>query len=290
MLKEFGYLPDALDLSVGDLSIKTLPDLAKKNAAIDSRPDRRNGWIGAPAGHRIFGLSKTHQIAHAASDDQPVEFLVWVLGFLVGMRLTTAQAGFLDATPCKTGKLVDFLCSGKNLVRALGQADGFFAANHAGPAPGLAVSAIHALFVAQGPHLLCYERFLYLYTALDACWALTQSQKQLSAKSHADRIPQMCGAWGPELPDWAKLIPGKNASRLSQVRNEMIHEGLVDGEPLGFRIIESFDGSPNPGGNPLLEVENFLNRLLIAILGIDAPAYIRSPVGTRMRFPLEVGP
>ena len=59
---------------------------------------------------RIFGLPKTHSITHAAPDSvDHVEFHVWGLSFFTGMRLTTTEAGFVDATPIKPGKLVDFV-------------------------------------------------------------------------------------------------------------------------------------------------------------------------------------
>jgi hypothetical protein len=152
------------------------------------------------------------------------------------------------------------------------------------------VSVIHALFTSRGPHLLCYERLQYLYTALDACWKASMELKQLKKLPHGERIESMCRAWKIVPPAWALYVKAANNCQLSELRNAMIHEGLVGSEPLGFRIIQGFDGSRHPLGNPLLEVEHLVSRLLVSIMGIAAPSYIASPVDTRNKMALEVTP
>jgi hypothetical protein len=286
MLKEFGYLPRSLDVTIGDLNIKTLPCLKATTAAVESHQYRNRDWIEIPAGRRVFSLPKTHEIARTdPKNDQHVEFLVWVLGFLVGMRLTTTEAGFLDATPCTPGKLVDFHCFGRDLERAVGHADDFYVKHYNGSAPGLVVAAVHALFVAHGPHLLCYERLLYLYTALDACWKATQGIKALNDIGHASRIKVLCEIWCMPVPTWAEPVycssVRRMVSQLSRLRNDMIHEGLMNGAPLGFRTITSFDDQPHPLNNPLFEVEHLLCRLIVALLGIPAQDYIARAVAGR---------
>jgi hypothetical protein len=281
---KFGYFPRCLDFDAGQLRVATLSGLAELKVEIEKSQQVPNGWLVAGHLKRVFGLPKTHQITRDNPvADQHVDFLVWVLGFLVGMRLTTTEAGFLDATPCQPGKLVDFNCSGGDLQRALCCVDDFYVAHHADQSPGLVVAAIHAFFFAQGPHLLCYERLHYLYTALDACWKASLMLKPcLKPRTpHSQRIEKMCGEWLITPPRWAVYDTTTKSSQLSKLRNEMIHEGLVGCEPLGFRIIQSFDGNPHPCGNPLLEVENLFCRLLVAILGIRASAYIASKIDTR---------
>lgn len=289
MRTEFGYFPHQLDMSFDDTVIATLPDLERKIEKVQQSEYRDGDWILAPGRRRVFVMPKTHKIgAGNGSDMQRIEFIVWCLGFLVGMRLTTREASFLDATPCRQGCLVDFVCSRGDLMHALTQCNYFYADRSGGPAPGLIVSAIHALFVSQGPHLLCYERLQHLYTALDACWKASMDLKQLKKLPHGERIEAMCHAWQITTPAWAFYDKASKSCQLSALRNAMIHEGLVGSEPLGFRIIRGFDGSPHTFGNPLLEVEHLVSRLVVSIMGIAASSYIHSPVDTRNIFALEV--
>ena len=75
-----------------------------------------NGWIYAPPLSRIFGLPKTHLIEHTeATDEKQLNFHIWALSLFVGMRLTTEEQGFVDATPFRPGKLVDFVLVDSNV-------------------------------------------------------------------------------------------------------------------------------------------------------------------------------
>ena len=77
----------------------------------------------------------------------------------MGMRLTATEAGFLDATPLKAGKLVDFVLQGSSLTLAVELADDFWRTNHHDPRRArLFAGAVHALFLAQNPRSLQFER------------------------------------------------------------------------------------------------------------------------------------
>ncbi len=81
-----------------------------------------------PYSARVFGLPMTHVLEHQSADsDENVNFLIWCLGFLLGLRLTNTEAGFLDATPIKAGTLHDIVWFGKDSIpKALGFADQFW--------------------------------------------------------------------------------------------------------------------------------------------------------------------
>ena len=105
-----------------------------------------------------------------ATGDEHVVFHLWALSFFLGMRLSATEAGFLDATPVKPGKLVDFVLPGRSLERAIDLADEFWMANRGEPRNAQRfAAAVHALFLGQYPQALQFERFIYLYTAIDAC-------------------------------------------------------------------------------------------------------------------------
>jgi hypothetical protein len=110
MTLEFGFYPHAYDVTIGNITISTLPDLEAKIANIESHEWVRDGWFCVPGPQRIFGLPKTHTIsyAHPTTDDH-LQFLIWCFGFSVGMRITSTEAGFLDATPIEEGAMSDIV-------------------------------------------------------------------------------------------------------------------------------------------------------------------------------------
>ena len=118
------------------------------------------------------------------------------------MRLTATEAGFLDATPVERGNLVDFMLLGRSLERAIELAEAFWMANlgETRNAQRFA-AAVHALFLGQYPQAMQFERFIHLYTALDACYALTKALRSRTTRhGHAERIGWMCGELGVKTP------------------------------------------------------------------------------------------
>lgn len=241
-----------------------------------------------PFSSRVFSLPKSHTISHLTTDrDDLLEFIVWCLGFFLGVRLTTTEAGFVDATPIRDHALTDFILSRSSIDKALELAETFWLSNARDDRRAKLVTAIiHALFVGQTPNLFQYERFNYLYFALDACFALTQrTARQKRRVPHFRRIQSMCEQFGIAVPDWALAEAGN--SEVSLLRNDSIHEALFAGAPLGFALYGL--GSANlPAKNIPLEMEALTCRLLVALLGRPDAAYVRSPVTTRQIHGLEL--
>ena len=261
-----------------------------------------------PYSARVFGLPETHLIEHAsATDEDHLGFHLWALSFFVGMRLTATKAGFLDATPVKSGKLVDFFLPGTNLARAVELAEGFWQKNRRGRSenekaakptgPQLFEAAVHALFLAQNPQHLEFERFVYLYMAIDACYRLTaMSRKPCRSPSHGHRIQWMCDQFGAVPPAWSTKQDGqrgRSGSEVVWIRNATFHEALFMGAPLGFA---SGVGASEQNRNLTLEMEALTCRLLVALIvarsgGVDHSDveaddkawtdYVRSPVNSR---------
>jgi hypothetical protein len=295
---EFGFLPRRLDIVVGSIMVQTLPDFQMAIDGYETWDGVERGWIYAgpqevrsskgvhllPYPSRVFGLRKTHSICHATADgDAHIRFLVWGLSFLHGMRLTTTGAGFLDATPIKPGTLVDFQCGPKSLNAGLLLFEGFWQTHRTDSVTAKRlVAAINALFIAQRPQHLQIEEFIFLYAALDACFALLKTIKGTkTAIGHHRRIEWMCGEFGMKTPDWA-VCHGKS-SAVSELRNNALHEALFVDEPLGFAVHGI--GSPL---NLTLEMRVLICRLLVAIVGGERTSYVHSPVGDRMTYLLEL--
>jgi hypothetical protein len=303
---EFGYYPHHCDFAFGPITVRDLPTREEVVATIETSEGIHDGWIYAPArqqqdfmtgeittlpySSRVFGLPKTHVLSHGTdASEEHLQFLVWCLSFFVGMRLTTTEAGFLDATPIKPGKLNDFVLTRCTLVDGMSVAEHFWKthASDGKTIKGL-ISIIHALFISQNPRYLNFEEFMFLYTALDACFALTKRVVGAPARdpNHAERIDWMCTQFGIPTPEWAQPSPSRR-TELSLVRNPTLHEGLFFDEPLGFAI---YGGNPPSSGarNVPLEVCNLICRRVVALLGEAACDYVKSPVNTRQRHGLAL--
>jgi hypothetical protein len=78
--------------------------------------------------------------------------------------------------------------------------------------------------------------FIYLYAALDACYALTQAAHGTgNTVTHSARIEWIFQKVGIHTPPWTS--PNTlNASEVSIARNETFHEALFFGERLGGAV------------------------------------------------------
>jgi hypothetical protein len=245
----------------------------------------KDGWIYAPRFHRVFALPRTHDIAHETdANPKHMDFLMWVLSLVTGMRLTTTEAGFLDATPIEPADLVDFRALRRDMEAALALAEQFWANNCAEPDRALQFgAAVHAMFISHAPQALQFERFIYLYTALDACYELARSLAGSPRRlRHPERVPWLCSNFGVPQPVWADAA-GANQSEISAIRNDALHEALYMGQPLGFAM-----HGVGSGQNLVREMRALTCRLLIALLGAVDNSYVRSPVTSRQIHALDL--
>jgi len=299
--KEFGFYPEPLRIDAGPIQIEPLPQLDEVVCGLLASDQVEDGWINAPpqgvrdlmSGQirhqpytaRVFGLPQTHMIEHAGADgDEHLDFLVWVLSFFVGMRLTTTEAGFLDATPLKPRHLVDFITGTQDISKGMELAERFWTNNRHEPRNAQRfAAAIHALFLGQNPRALQFEEFVYLYTATDACYKLaTQFRPPGKKKLHHERIEWMCSEFGLETPDWAKQS-ASGGVEVAAIRNDALHEALYVDAPLGFSV----HGGGSFGNLPL-EMVALICRLLVALIGGNDPSYVGSAVDTRQRHALKL--
>lgn len=287
---KFGYLPEIIDITSGDISITSINDIQETIKNIEAHVCIENDWIYAPIyenkySSRIFGLPQTHIIAHKNVDSlEHLDFLVWCLSFFKGIRLTTTSVGFLDATPIKTWKLVDFILVKKDqIINVMQIAENFWQSYSKTSLPKNIIAIIHALFVSHYPQSLQYEQFTHLYQALDGCYYVINKLKSREAKNHAQRIELMCNIYNIEIPNWAKIQ--NNKSQLANVRNYTFHEALFWGKPLGFSIY----GGDNPyNGNIILEMQNLICRILVAIFteNMNSNPYVKTQINTRQKYGL----
>ena len=301
--KEFGFYTRPLEVDAGDVRIRPVADFDEIVEGVQSSDRVHDGWIYAglqqsrdlltgqirerPFSARVFGLGKTHLFEHgSATGEEHVAFHLWALSFFLGMRLTATEAGYLDATSVVPGRLVDFVLLGRSNERAIKLAEEFWFANRGEPRNARRfAAAVHALFIGQYPQALQFEKFIYLYAAIDACYKLAESLRRPAGKlSHADRIDWMCDEFGIQTPAWAQTTgTGGGGTEVSVLRNDALHEALYVGEPLGFAL-----HGAAAGDNVTLEMAALVCRLLVALIGGQDSSYLTSPVDTRQRQGLDL--
>ena len=196
--------------------------------------------------------------------------------------MSATEAGFLDATPFKHGKLNDLVLLGDSLTKAVQLAEAYWQANaHDRNQLARFEAAIHALFLAQNPRLLQFEAFMFLYTALDACFKIMKEMLPAPYPSgHPQRIKWMCDRFSIPVPEWANPDGG---TEITALRNPTIHEGLYMGEPLGFAIERR---SSNRNLN--LQMQAVVCRLLVSIIGGAEADYVKSAVTSRQNIGLRL--
>lgn len=302
---EFGYYPVFCNIETDRFSIRTLPEYESIVAVVSGDSNVLKGWIypGAlqyrefmngnvrsmPYNARVFGLPMTHVLTlPEGRNREELDFVVWCLSFFIGMRLTTTEAGFLDATPIQPGKLVDFILSRSTIADVIELALDYLESERGDArAPKRVTAVIHALFLAQYPQNLSFERFQYLYMALDACFKLVVDKEATTSRiSHAGRVQWMCEKFEMPVPDWAKHSQTEPSS-LSVVRNYTFHEAIFFDGPLGFA---SYGGNQRLAEqeNTLLQMEALVCRLLVAILGKPSVGYVKTSVNSREIHALEL--
>jgi len=288
---KFGFRPSPLDLTAGAISIETLDDLDDRVAEVERSGQVFQDWIYAPLqpiktfenaetyqapnAARVFGLPNTHIVRHIENAERAhLQFHIWSLGFFTGQRLSATEAGFLDVTTLKPGKLNDFVLLGDSLPKSVHLAEAYWQNNvHSRTQIARFEAAIHALFLAQNPRLLQFEEFIFLYVALDACFAMMKEVSHGPHIIHKKRTSWMCEYYGIPVPDWADTASGPE---ITDLRNPTFHEGLYMGEPLGFAI-EGRGASRSLN----LQLEALICRLLVAIIGGDDTEYVKSTVTSR---------
>ena len=299
-----GYYPVPCDIAAERFSIETLPDYSIAVSAVAGDSYVYKGWVypgpqsqvdigsgrthAMPYSARVFGLPKTHRLVlRQSKEPADLDFVVWCLSFFTGMRLTTTEAGFLDATPVTPGKLVDFILSRCTLQHAVELALAYIDSERLNPRSTKRVAAVvHALFLAQCPRNLLFESFQYLYMALDACYSLMAAKEPKDPRvPHASRVQWMCEKFGLQAPPWATSTD-TGAAHLAIVRNDAFHEGLFFGQPLGFAIDGGSQGIDS--GTVILQMQALVCRLLVAILGRPKASYVQSPADTRARHALDL--
>ena len=294
----FGYCPIRFTLSTSRFSVWPLQNLKQTVEEVNRDSQVDSNWIYAPLEKRsdiltgqiktnpykarVFGLPDTHIIQHAEGDERRLRFLLWCLGFFVGMRTSDTEAGYLDAAPIKPQQLTDFICDPNELERALLYADCFYAGlNPSSRQAERLLAVLHLNYLAQRPNQLDFEGFMYSYIALDTCWKVAKEKGLVgNVQKHSKRVKALCDVLRIPKPTWIDQI--------ASPRNDAFHEGLLEDEPLGYQLLDRLASSE--GVDVTLAARNLICRAVVALLGIPAQRYIESSVEDRQKYGLDLQP
>jgi hypothetical protein len=286
---EFGFLTRDLDIAGNDFSIRTINDWRAERLDLEANGHVANDWLykprklNSPEPADRFELPTTHELQSDKYTDPGLQrFIVVVLGFLLGLRLLPEGWGHLHGTAIEVGKCNGFIVLDREIIPCLKHAAVFYTANANGRNAKRLQSAISLIHWSKGQEQH-FDTFSYLYSAIDACWAVfadlhAGSVAQLGLNSrptHAQRPVIMQQVLGLKLPP---IFDPASPVTAASIRNDLIHEGMVGDMPLGQSFIDPHCD---------LEMQEFADKVILALLGVSAH-YLDTPGGDRSRHMLDL--
>ena len=280
----FGHLPQRLSVEAGAISIRPLPTWDAAVANVKASGQLSEGWFYPPYSDTSpypverFELPPTHEIVHRGTTSVArVQFLILSIGLLLGYRLLPAGHGHLQRTAMRPSLVTDLHVSGPELQRVLPVVDARWKSLRPNERRLLQSSIVAYQWATS-----CRRRFeelAFLYSALDAIFVLhsTAMRSHSASVGHWGRARELCKHLGVPIPTWARKHPsarsgkGRTKSNLSKQRNELAHEALFAGAPIGYAV---------DNGTLMLELQNLISRAIVAALGIDC-TYSSFMLGTR---------
>jgi hypothetical protein len=224
-------------------------------------------------------LPSTHTLALDVpyENGDLADFLIALLGFADGVRLTRDGWTHFYKAPLELGALADFHAS----LREIGEIVRAGAALWTSIDPEVRARLFGAIHWLQFSSLLDhdFERFAGLYTVLDTLFWVHRKSTNGPDVHHFERAAKLAEFYGLPIPSWAAEAPSGHC-RLADLRNELVHEARYAGAPTGFSY---------PRDNPYItmELRHFISRLLFAILRIPCE-YRGTLVTTGMTYFLGV--
>lgn len=274
---KFGFLTDKKEIICQDFKISPLPDIDDTLIEFYEKCNVSKGWIYGPEVELsksfmeqkkfklrgpvkcsdYYKLKPTHEVTTSTLNDEHLQFLVLAYGFLQGIYLIPEGNLYFTRTAYESGKLNGLVLSGDDYVNGMEQLHHYFL--NANQKDRKQLFAILHWFLIGQSHEFQWEIFDSQYKVLDGIYKLSG----VHAQTHAQRPIKLAEKYGVITPDWAELNEAK--SKLSILRNELVHEAKYAGEPIGYAHTEN---------NYTLEFTSFNTKLICAILGLKTP-YIK---------------
>ncbi|MFA9460458.1 hypothetical protein [Thiohalorhabdus methylotrophus] len=285
---KFGFLIDERVVTVRDVEVRPLPQYEGAIEEFYANFRVSRGWVlphlePAPMEPEErkrfkkkdglkprfpFDLPLTHDIQTESADPEKEKFLILAYGFLQGLYLLPESHIYLWQVPYKPGKLTGLIPLGKDYEDGLEQISYIYDSQGIDESCQL-FGIIHWFLVGQACQFL-WDYFDAQYKVLDAIWKFSR----LENVPHSKRPEKLAEHFGVSVPGWAQTYEsdkGKTESRLSKLRNDLVHEARFADAPLGYAL---------PEENFRLEFSAFNLKLICALLGLETP-YKQVPLGDR---------
>jgi hypothetical protein len=289
---KFGWLPDSNTYETESIKIKPLDDFEEVISSISASGNIHEKWfypplrsipklsdeLSPPVPSPWFALPETHQIVDKTNTDitGSLEFMILLFGWSQGLRLYPEGYGHHNRVATEIGMLTDFRICDVDVPKFLNLTEVFWK-NHRGTGVEAGLfAAVHWYLYSCSYHQQ-FERFMYQYQVLDACFKVYCSMNGIKEPNgHYRRAKFLSDKLGLQVPSWAEPTTkgSRKASPIAELRNELLHEAKWAGEPIGYACLS--DEYPNI----LYELKNFNCRLIAALLGISG-SYVYSSSQTR---------
>ena len=273
---KFGYLPIMKNIDSNSFKCSTLPNLSTYEEIVKNWHYIDGNWAYPPWESdprfdnkiplkpvTVFGFNPSH-IIESKIDNVSVEniekYLVLIIGFLNGLHLLPENWIHFRRTAIKPGTLVGFIISPQDEKEIIELALAKY--NSYSERYKKAMYGIIHWFLASQEYTTQFDRFNNQYIVTDSIYRFcydNDPDKKKGKQGHNERIKYLCEKLDIELPDWAK-VTGKE-SYISKLRNNLIHEAMFNGEPIGFKQTEI---------NINLCLTNLNELFILRLLGLDS--------------------
>lgn len=257
------------------IEIKPVEDLREKIRDLTIHPQSFDGWVypdivsycsqvDVPTYQFSVCATQVLSILDNKATLQEAEFLCLVYAFINGVRCYPVyESGWnqMLKTPYEK-KLVRFICNQKGEVEfILEKALSFWRKRENRELRHSYFGALHWYLFSQS-YEFTFDEFNWQYVVLDTLHKVTQEMDnnyRIQRHRHSERPSALCRKWNINIPVWARVQRG--ACILSKIRNNLVHEGVVDNQPLGFSHIPDREYKG---------IKDLNQCLLLAVIGCKA--------------------
>ncbi|MBY8157648.1 hypothetical protein KW508_06495 [Vibrio fluvialis] len=264
---EFGFLKSCNRYVSDSIEIRPLWDVEESIYWLETEAEISDGWIYPPIVEakklpcerhsKKFSLPSsyhlvpaTHSIIFRPYSEQKARFLILGIGFFFGVYLSPAEYYNIDRVAYKVGKLTGVSPRNGDIELALEYLSRFYDTN---PKKRQGMFAVIHWFLLGQSYNHPWDRFEAQYKVLDGLFKLSG----ISVCSHGLRPNKLAEKYNIQIPTWAEVIDGK--SLLSRLRNDLAHEAIYAGEPIGYA---------HPKENYDIDFSSFNVKLIASILGV----------------------
>jgi len=281
----FGFLPLNRGWETDEIRIKSITDAAEKIEQVLSSRWVDDEWHYKPYFKDSVRIENKHKeffrpspiippvSTHVISNKGgPVreDFLIFhiiLLGFTFNMVLIPENWSHLNKVRIYPRKNSPFVAYDNNVIDFLKCGEILWNKHDD---DGIALKLMNIIYwhINSQHYDQDFERFLFQYMILDACYRLSKDAEREDSinkkdETHYKRPGVLCKKLRIKEPKWIEIKKdacGRRCTDLSQIRNNLIHEIEWGGKAIGFGVQPQIRGIT-------LELTGLVSRIICAMLG-----------------------